>query len=567
MLSKKYTALRWIFLSVSIATMLWITYMNFQYVDKVRNANQEAFTEKKKEQVREFVSQVRTKFISVPRSIWAIDPEVIKTSVDKNGMLPNELNLLIADILSDSLYSEAFFTTSSLSPCETKSAIWKFDLNTKSFFLTHTYPELVCDGLNLAQTRMKVLMEDYRWNTKTTFDTHRSMNIALMYPPDKKVIGYLTLVIDSDFLVHSYLRNEIERLFGTDSEENEVSVWINDWVKEKVLYTNNTQMPLDFRKVQITERFPGMLDNWNVLTYVHEPKNQHLIEYETGKNLIIISLSFFLLLGSLLFIIYSAKKEQEISKRQSEFLSNVTHELKTPLAVIQAAGENLKDRRVKNEDRVATYGRHIYDEALRLKTMIEKLLDIARSDANLTQAHQEKLNPNSVLQTVLNREMPLLQSKGFEVQTQFETSEFYISIDRGHFETILSNLIENSVKYSRDRFFLLITTKIESNKVYIMVQDQGIGIPKSALNHIFEKFYRVEDTLTAQTKGHGLGLSIVKHLTELNNGIISVESTYMKGTTFTLEFPLIDIKMNQQKKLNKELTDTTYAKQFTESVL
>ena len=95
------------------------------------------------------------------------------------------------------------------------------------------------------------------------------------------------------------------------------------------------------KKIQITERFPGFLDNWDILALVHTPQSQAFAEYETTKNMIILGLSVTLLLVSLVFIVYSAQKEQEITKRQSEFLSNVTHEFKTPLAVIQAAGENV----------------------------------------------------------------------------------------------------------------------------------------------------------------------------------------------------------------------------------
>jgi signal transduction histidine kinase len=568
MVSSKYNALRWIFFAIALSALLGITYMNIQYVDKVRDANKESVVDKKREQVREFASQVRAKFITVPRAIWNIDVDVIKNSIQKTGVPPKEISTLMAQVLEDSVYSSVYFTPSGSNPCESEqSPMYLFDRGKVEFVRTKEFPDLICDGLNLVKTRLKVLLDDYRWNTKTTFDTHRSMNIAIMYPQDRSVIGYLMIVINTDYVLNTFLKNDMERFFGSRTEENDVTVWINDWVKEKRLLSNNPDVEFDLKKIQITERFPGFLDNWDILALVHTPQSQAFAEYETTKNMIILGLSVTLLLVSLVFIVYSAQKEQEITKRQSEFLSNVTHEFKTPLAVIQAAGENLKDGRVKNEERLITYGRHIYDEALRLKLMIEKLLDMARSDANLTKSNPEKCNPDVLIDQILQREYPLLQSKGFEIVVESEFDDCLISVDRGQFETILSNLIENSVKYSRDTYFLSVSTSKKLNKVVIRISDKGIGIQKHAIPHIFEKFYRVEDSLTAHTKGHGLGLSIVKYLVELNGGSISVESVYNKGTQFNMEFPLVEQSLISQNVKHKEPKSHKYAEHITEPTL
>jgi len=568
MVSGKYNVLRWIFFAIALSALLGITYMNIQYVDKVRDANQDSVVEKKREQVREFASQVRAKFITVPRAIWNVDVDLIKNAIQKTGVPPKEISELMAEVLKDSVYSSVYFTPAGSNPCESnKSLMWVFDKDKVDFVRTTEYPDLVCDGLNLVKTRLKVLLDDYRWNTKTTFDTHRSMNIAIMSPEDRSVLGYLMIVINTDYVLNTFLKNDLERFFGSRSEESEVTVWINDWVKEKILLSNNPDIEFDLKKVQITERFPGFLDNWDILALIHTPQSQAFIEFETTKNMIILGLSVTLLLVSLVFIVYSAQKEQEITKRQSEFLSNVTHELKTPLAVIQAAGENLKDGRVKSEERLKTYGRHIYDEALRLKLMIEKLLDIARTDAKLTKSNPEKCNPDELIEQILQREYPLLHSKGFEIHVDSEFDDCLIAVDRGHFETILSDLIENSVKYSRDTYFLSISTSKKLNKAVIRISDKGIGIPKHALPHIFEKFYRVEDSLTAQTKGHGLGLSIVKYLVELNGGNISVESVYNEGTLFILDFPLVDQSLISQNVKLKESKLNVYVEHLSKPTL
>ncbi len=535
---------------MALIALLGITYMNIHYVNQVKESTKDSIVEKKREQIRSFANQVRQRFLEVPREIWKFDVEEVKQTVDKTGMLPESLNPLMQKILSDSLYSGIYFHSAETTPCESGTGTWEFNREINRFEWVNTFPDVVCDGMSLARTRMKVLLSDYKWNTKTTFDTHRSMNIAIMYPDEHRVLGYLVVLINFDYLLDTYLKQEIESVFKADAES--FTIWVHDWVTNRVLLSNSETNTLERDKIQIVDRFPGLFDNWNILGSVNSTVSAADVEVQTTKNLIILALSVALLLTSLVFIIYSAQKEQEISVRQSEFLSNVTHELKTPLAVIQAAGENIKDGRVKNEERLHYYGKHIYDEAIRLKTMIERLLDVARFDANQIKAQPQAVFVDAKIQEIIERELPVLQSKGFDLKLDLNAANQAIWVDMGHFETILTNLIENAVKYSPAQKFLGIRTSVGHQKMKISVEDHGSGIPKPSLPHIFEKFYRVEDTLTAHTKGHGLGLAIVKQMIESNKGSIHVESEYQKGSIFTIELPLAEQDLSSQKKTSKQ---------------
>lgn len=520
--------------------------MNIHYVDQVKETNSEIIIEKEREQIRLFTSQVRDRFIQVPRALWKVDNELINSSIKKTGLPPADVLSLLAEISKDSLYSGIFFSASDKTPCEQGNGVWEFDPKSGKFVWTTLFPDMVCDGMSIARTRMKVLLDDYKWNTKTTFDTHRSMNIAMVYPGDKKIMGYLILLINTDFLVNRYLTQELNQFFAKNN--NEFAIWVHDWVRNRVLIATQPNLELERDKIQISDRFPGLFDNWSILAMVNKPISQEIIENQTTKNLIILALSVSLLLTSLGFIVYSAQKEQEISTLQSEFLSNVTHELKTPLAVIQAAGENIKDGRVKNEERLHYYGKHIYDEAIRLKMMIEKLLDVARFDSNQIKTAPQVLFCDEIIEHIIQRELPVLQTNGFELEIDLQCENKRIFVDKGHFETILLNLIENAVKYSADQKYLRVKSFVKQSKLIIEIEDRGVGIPKSALSHIFDKFYRVENTLTANTKGHGLGLSIVKHLTQQNNGEINVESEFQRGTTFILTFPIVEPNLSTKKR-------------------
>lgn len=132
-----------------------------------------------------------------------------------------------------------------------------------------------------------------------------------------------------------------------------------------------------------------------------------------------------------------------------------------------------------------------------------------------------------------------IEGKGFNIGLKLTARPALVMLDPDHFENVISNLTENAIKYSQDNKNILYTTSSTDKEVIINVSDTGIGIPRKHLRNIFKKFYRVEDTLVAKTKGHGLGLSIVKNLIELNGGKIDVQSEVGIGTTFSLKFPIL----------------------------
>lgn len=182
------------------------------------------------------------------------------------------------------------------------------------------------------------------------------------------------------------------------------------------------------------------------------------------------------------------------------------------------------------------YGSHIYNEAIRLRKMIDKLLDVAKVDSGQTVVEQAPYQLKNLVQEYYQTNKSYIEEKGFTFEFQSDEKVPLVMIDPDHLETIMNNLVENSLKYSHDRKKIKIELRSESDSVKLSVADHGEGIPKKVQKNIFDKFYRVENSLTAKTKGHGLGLSIVKNLVSLNGGSISVKSEQGKGATFTLTF-------------------------------
>ena len=554
---KKYSSFRKVLFSIGLLAIIGLTGMNVYSLYRLNQTSITTSVENKKNQISEFASDVRNRFLIVSKSIWKIDTNQLNQAIQHRQFPPSFIQVL-DKASKDSLFSDVYFSLPENST-KVKPKFYKFDPVTDRLNPVRQYPEMVHDGIELARTRMKVLAKDYQWPTKTLFDTNRSMTITLISPKNHRIMGYICLIINNDFLIHGYLQPMLVKTFG-ENNPNGITVWVHDWVKNKDLATNNPSVSFNQKKVHINDSFPGLLDNWNLKAAFDELPTVNASRAQFERNLTALGAAVLLLLGSLVFINITAQKERELSLRQTGFLANVTHELKTPLAVMQAAGENLADGRVKDPDRLKSYGKHIYDESVRLRNMIEKLLDVAKTDAGRMNLKQTRQQVDELLKDYLAEHRPYLENEGFTIKFETDKKISPIKIDPDSFQTIMDNLIENAVKYSPEEKFIGIHVSDDKYEVIVEVEDHGLGIPYKAQKHIFDKFFRVEDTLTAHTKGHGLGLSIVKSLIELNGGDIILKSQYRKGSKFLLHFPVLtqsEIKKmeNIQKKTMQTLTN------------
>ncbi|HKJ34071.1 MAG TPA: HAMP domain-containing sensor histidine kinase [Balneolales bacterium] len=548
---KKYTSFRKILFSIGLLAIIGLTGMNVYSLYKLNKTSIATSVENKKNQISEFASQVRNRFLVVSKGIWKIDTDKLNNELEK-GKFPASFMQVLTTASQDSLFSQIYFARPDQASATKSSFIYKYNTVTNKMMLTRHYPELVHDGIELAQTRMKVLAKDYQWPTKTLFDTNRSMTITLINPKNHSIMGYVCLVIDNNYLIHGYLQPMLIKTFGKN-DPNGITVWVHDWVKNKDLATNNPNVSYNKKKVHINDSFPGLLDNWNLKAAFDELPTVNASRAQFERNLTALGAAVLILLGSLVFINITAQKERELALRQTGFLANVTHELKTPLAVMQAAGENLADGRVKDPDRLKTYGKHIYNESVRLRKMIEKLLDVAKTDAGQMILKPSQQQLDLLVANFVEEHRSYLENKGFTLKTNIDKNIPPVEIDPGSFQTILDNLVENAIKYSPNEKFIGIYVRNQKTDVVVEVEDHGLGIPFKAQKHIFDKFFRVEDTLTAHTKGHGLGLSIVKSLVELNHGDIILKSQYRKGSKFIVHFPaMTDEKIRKMSSIQKK---------------
>ena len=243
------------------------------------------------------------------------------------------------------------------------------------------------------------------------------------------------------------------------------------------------------------------------------------------------------MLIGIVFMVRAVIHESEVSRMKSEFVSNVSHELKTPLALIRMFGETLDAGIVTDEKKRREFYSIIRKESERLSHLINNVLDFSRMDTGAKEYYFEESDLVKVVKSSLEAYKFHIHENGFEIKSELPDEAVMIKIDKDAISQALLNLLSNAVKYSDERKNIKVEVYKNSSSALISVADQGMGIPNEERKKIFEKFYRVQATRGEEKRGSGLGLTLVKHIVEAHGGIIEVESVVGEGSTFTLKIP------------------------------
>ncbi|MEP6705049.1 MAG: HAMP domain-containing sensor histidine kinase, partial [Acidobacteriota bacterium] len=246
---------------------------------------------------------------------------------------------------------------------------------------------------------------------------------------------------------------------------------------------------------------------------------------------------YLLLVGGIAAILISAMRSRRFAQRQIDFVSSISHEFRTPLAVIYSAGENLADGVAKEDGQVVRYGGLIKGEGKKLSTMVEQILEFAGANSGKQKYSFTAVRVSDVVRDALNGCRPMLESAGFDVETDIKPELPLISADTTALSSAIQNLIANSVKYSKGSAWLKVSAMNGGGRIRVSVEDKGIGIPAHDLRQIFEPFYRAKQVVDAQISGNGLGLNLVKKIVESHGGRVLVESVVGSGSKFTIELP------------------------------
>lgn len=343
-----------------------------------------------------------------------------------------------------------------------------------------------------------------------------------IYSTDKKAF-----VIENG--KYKYVANDDD--FGSQAVSVPVLDEIPQGDESKFLSKSKYRVPL-FHNSNSKETPPGYL-------YIHFPGK---IGY-VWRTVLYTVLAAIALTAIILFcFIYTIQvifTQKKLSKIKSDFINNMTHEFKTPIATISLASDSITNPLVSaHPKKVERFANIIKQENQRMNKQVEKVLQIALLDKSDFQLKITQLDAHEVIQQAVNNINLRAEQRDGKATCELTATNPFIEVDLTHFSNVVNNLLDNAYKYSPEQPEIKVTTENKSNGLYIKIKDNGIGVSKEDLKHIFDKFFRVHTGNLHDVKGFGLGLSYVKAIVDAHKGKVSVKSELGKGSEFTLFFPI-----------------------------
>ncbi|NRA91624.1 MAG: HAMP domain-containing histidine kinase [Psychroserpens sp.] len=288
---------------------------------------------------------------------------------------------------------------------------------------------------------------------------------------------------------------------------------------------------------------PVFLDNNNksdYMLYVDFPERRKFLLSSILGMMVLSILFTSIIVIAYASAIYQLIKQRQISQIKTDFINNMTHEFKTPIATINLALDSIKNPKIiKDQEKVKRYLKMIKDENKRMNAQVENVLRISKLEKNELNISKERVKLHDLVgDAIAHIELIVEDRKGY-VKTHLKAEKSSVLANDTHFTNVIVNILDNAVKYSEDSPKIDVFTENVGNNILLKIADQGSGMSKQVQKRVFEKFYREHTGNVHNVKGHGLGLAYVKRIVDDHQGHISVESEKGKGSVFTIKLPLI----------------------------
>lgn len=248
-----------------------------------------------------------------------------------------------------------------------------------------------------------------------------------------------------------------------------------------------------------------------------------------------------IIIAAFYLTVHTMLRQKKLGEIKNDFINNMTHEFKTPIATISLAVDAMKNEKVlQDRQKISYFSSIIKEENQRMNRQVETILKASQLERQEVDLNLVPVNAHEVIKDVVDNFALQLQDKRGKAEVLLNAGNDLINADEVHFSNLINNLIDNAVKYAKDNtpLQLKITTQNQGKDLLIRVEDNGIGMSKETIKRVFERFYRAHTGNLHNVKGFGLGLSYVKTMVHAHGGQIKVESVLGKGSTFVLEFPL-----------------------------
>jgi signal transduction histidine kinase len=354
-----------------------------------------------------------------------------------------------------------------------------------------------------------------------------------------QVVGVAGMFLNERVFINDYLapavRESLPQAFQEDFRDVVVTL-VDLSHDKKVVFANQ---PFEGQKYDVGWPLPFIFTDW-----VLGIRMLHMTEEQWSRRTFITNLTFsiltaLVLIGGIVLALRAASRAMRLSQMKADFVSNVSHELRTPLASIRVFGEFLKLGRVNEPDKIREYGEYIETESRRLTQLINNILDFSKIESGQKTYNFEQTDVEHVVTDTLKTFDVVLEQNGFKVNLEKPSTPLpQVVIDSDAIAQAFINLLDNAVKYSGESKQIDVTLGQHNNFVTVAVKDRGVGIASEEREKVFEKFYRVGNSLVHDVKGSGLGLSIVKHIIEAHRGKITLESEPGRGSAFTIHLPI-----------------------------
>ncbi len=280
--------------------------------------------------------------------------------------------------------------------------------------------------------------------------------------------------------------------------------------------------------------------NSNFSIILSFPKQQKFL-LQSIMGMAILSLLFTLIIVvAYAGAIYQLIRQKQISEIKSDFINNMTHEFKTPIATINLAVEAIQNPKViADQDKVQRYLRMIREENKRMHAQVENVLRISKLEKNQLDISKDRTDVHDIIMDAITHVELIVLDRGGYIHTNLNAERTEVLANEMHFGNVIVNILDNAVKYSPEAPKVDVFTEVVKNNIIIKIQDQGAGMSKGVLKKVFEKFYREHTGDIHNVKGHGLGLAYVKKIIDDHQGEVYAESEKGKGSTFYIKLPLI----------------------------